>query len=204
MDDSHEIDAAGGQLKSFQARLTVIEHEQAIGPVRTGLPVSHVDCEATEASLLQEVQDFGQAIQAARVEITAVCPEKPVSQIPSATDKLDAIVMHTASATNAILEICEQLDDIAAASNVETAGQLRDAVARIYEACTFQDITGQQTRKIITILKVIDAKITHIVNVFDHASDDLSTFWPKSVGGRDMRGQPMRQSDIDVLLASLD
>ena len=41
---------------------------------------------------------------------------------------------------------------------------IQAAVTRIYEACTFQDIAGQRIAKVIKTLKMIDAKITGLIN----------------------------------------
>ena len=86
--------------------------------------------------------------------------------IPFATDELDAIVEHTAVATNAILESCEMLDEVATAVSGEAAARLQDAVTKIYEACSFQDITGQRITKVVTTLKAIEAKVAQIITTF--------------------------------------
>ena len=86
--------------------------------------------------------------------------------IPFATDELDAIVEHTAGATNAILESCELLDEVAAAVSGEAAARLQDAVTKIYEACSFQDITGQRITKVVTTLKAIEEKVAQIIMTF--------------------------------------
>ena len=44
--------------------------------------------------------------------------------IPFATDELDAIVEHTAGATNAILESCEMMEEVAASSIDDQFAQL--------------------------------------------------------------------------------
>ena len=46
------------------------------------------------------------------------------------------------------------------------AAKLQDAVTRIYEACSFQDITGQRITKVVTTLKVIEEKVAHIISTF--------------------------------------
>jgi chemotaxis protein CheZ len=86
--------------------------------------------------------------------------------IPFATDELDAIVDHTAHATNAILESCEMLDEVAATVSGEAAAKLQEAVTRIYEACSFQDITGQRITKVVGTLKVIEEKVAQIIGTF--------------------------------------
>jgi chemotaxis protein CheZ len=73
------------------------------------------DLTATETSLLGEIESLGRTIAAAKEEIAALKVDDIMDRdIPFATDELDAIVQHTAVATNAILESCEMLDEVAA------------------------------------------------------------------------------------------
>ena len=46
------------------------------------------------------------------------------------------------------------------------AAKLQDAVTQIYEACSFQDITGQRITKVVTTLKAIEGKVAHIISTF--------------------------------------
>ena len=48
----------------------------------------------------------------------------------------------------------------------EAAAKLQAATTKIYEACSFQDITGQRITKVVTTLKTIESKVAHIVNTF--------------------------------------
>ncbi len=43
---------------------------------------------------------------------------------------------------------------------------LQDATTRIYEACSFQDITGQRITKVVATLKTIERKVAHIIGTF--------------------------------------
>ncbi len=90
----------------------------------------------------------------------------------------------------------------------EQAQVLRDVTTRIYEACSFQDITGQRITKVVGTLKTIEAKVAHILHVFaGHATADPR---PPPVqegsllNGPQLPAQAMGQSDIDALLASFD
>ena len=50
------------------------------------------------------------------------------------------------------------------------AARLQDATTRIYEACGFQDITGQRITKVVATLKAIERKVAQIVATFGGAS----------------------------------
>jgi chemotaxis protein CheZ len=168
------------------------------------------DLNATETSLLGEVEALGRTIAAAKQEIAALRVDDIRDRdIPSATDELDAIVEHTAVATNAILESCELLEGLGTDVTGEAAGKLQDAVTKIYEACSFQDITGQRITKVVTTLKTIEAKVAQIITAFgvQHAAAPIrEPAQPATdadlLHGPQLPSNAMDQSDIDKLLAS--
>ena len=82
--------------------------------VRAVLATMSGDLSAQETSLLAEVEALGRTIASAKAEIAALRVDDITdNHIPFATDELDAIVEHTATATNAILDSCEMLDEVA-------------------------------------------------------------------------------------------
>ena len=86
--------------------------------VRAVLATMSGDLSAQETSLLTEVEALGRTIASAKAEIAALRVDDITdNHIPFATDELDAIVEHTATATNAILSSCETLDDVAEQSD---------------------------------------------------------------------------------------
>ena len=167
------------------------------------------DMSAREATLLHEIGTLGQAVADARQEIAALrVDDITMSYIPCATDELDAIVAHTAAATESILEVCETLDTLGAAMDGAAAAKLQDATVKIYEACSFQDITGQRITKVVATLKTIESAIARIVDTFGIAPAPAT---PKQrvqkeglLNGPQLPAAAMDQSDIDKLLASFD
>ncbi|HTW29383.1 MAG TPA: protein phosphatase CheZ [Acetobacteraceae bacterium] len=167
----------------------------------------------TATVLLAEIEKLGRLIANARAEIAALRVEDITqSHIPSATDELDAIVSHTAAATDAILSSCETLDGLGASLAGDPATLLTDATTRIYEACSFQDITGQRISKVVATLKTIDAKVAQIVATFGRPQPgcpepfDAAPLHPEAalLHGPQLPANAMDQSDIDRLLASFD
>lgn len=176
--------------------------------VRAVLSTMRGDLTATETTLLGEVEELGRIIATAKAEIAALqVGDINASHIPSATDELDAIVAHTASATEVILETCETLDRVAGEVSAEIGQVLQDATKRIYEACSFQDITGQRITKVVATLKTIDAKVAQIVRAFSgRRTDDVPVEAVAVIleNGPQLPVLAMDQSDIDKLLASFD
>jgi chemotaxis protein CheZ len=138
-----DADRLAERLAEIRAHHPGSQPEMVADVVRAVLSTMSGDLSGPETSLLAEVEALGRTIACAKAEIAALRVDDITdNHIPFATDELDAIVEHTATATNAILNSCETLDDVAGSLAGEPAAKLQDATTRIYEACSFQDITG--------------------------------------------------------------
>ena len=125
------------------------------------------DVSAGDLRLYQEVESLALYIHKAKAEIAALRPQDIQDQyIASATDELDAIVGATESATNEILDAAEQLEALTGELSPEHAKKLTDVTTMVYEACNFQDITGQRITKVVAALKHIEAKVEALVAAF--------------------------------------
>ncbi len=103
------------------------------------------------------------------------------------------------------------LDEVSAAVSGDAAAKLQAATTQIYEACSFQDITGQRITKIVATLKTIEGKVAHIIGTFGaihrrsagtrsiHVATDADL-----LNGPQLPANAMDQSDIDKLLASFE
>jgi chemotaxis protein CheZ len=207
-----DAEALAQRLAEIGARHPGSDPAMVADVVRAVLATMQGDLSAHETGLLGEVEALGRMIAAARAEIAALqVDDISASHIPSATDELDAIVAHTAAATDSILEVCETLDRVAATQDGEAAAALQDATTRIYEACSFQDITGQRITKVVATLKTIDARIAQIVGSFSDRAASPAAAPPQAdaaavalLHGPQLPANAMHQSDIDALLASFD
>ena len=204
-------DAAQGQLAEARTHYSPHDRDMVVEVVTAVLTTMSGDLTATETSLLGQVEALGRTISAARQEISALRVDDIMDRdIPFATDELDAIVQHTAVATNAILESCEMVETIAATVTGDASAGLQDAVTKIYEACSFQDITGQRITKVVTTLKAIENKVAQIIATFGvppAALEQRETTGAVPTGAELLNGpqlpsNAMDQSDIDKLLAS--
>lgn len=208
MRDSTARDALAQRIEVLKSRYPAAATDMVADIVQSMLTTMRGTLTATETSLLAEVEELGRTIATAKAEIAALqVDDISASHIPSATDELDAIVAHTAAATDAILETCETLDRVGASLSGDAAQQMQDATTRIYEACSFQDITGQRITKVVATLKAIDQKVAHIVAAFggEQARAALAPV-PQAdlLNGPQLPANAMDQSDIDKLLASFD
>ncbi len=206
------------RLAALRGRYPAADPDMVAEVVRGVLDTMRGDLTGRDAGLLAEVEELGRVISTARAEIAALqVDDITASHIPSATDELDAIVAHTAGATDSILEVCETLDRVSSGLSGDAAAALQDATTKIYEACSFQDITGQRITKIVATLKTIDAKVAHMVKAFGPQAGGASAAPRLSAApadrldaqavllhGPQLPANAMDQTDIDKLLASFD
>lgn len=118
------------------------------------------DVTASDLKFYAELEELATYIRHAKQEIAAIKPKDiTVSHIPHATDELDAVVGATEDATNKIMDVCDTVSAIAENCTPEMKDQLIACTTRIFEACNFQDITGQRITKVVQTLKFIDTKV---------------------------------------------
>lgn len=211
-DPNPGVPAWADRLAALRARHRDATTPEAVAEIVSAvLATLHGDLTATEAGLLAEVEQIGRTIAAAKQEIAALRVEDiNRAFIPSATDELDAIVEATAQATNEILDCCEILEAAVARLSGDHAAAAQAAVTRIYEACSFQDITGQRITKVVRTLKSIEERIALIVATFGDRLPGSeprppSEFAPPPLeNGPQLPGNGVDQAEIDRLLASLD
>jgi chemotaxis protein CheZ len=202
------------RLAQLGARYPAADPPMVADIVRAVLTTMRGDLTGHEAALLAEVEELAQTVANARAEIAKLgADDITADHIPSATDELDAIVAHTATATDIILESCEKLDVLGPTLPDDAARVVQDVTTKIYEACSFQDITGQRITKVVSTLKAIEAKVTHIVQAFrrdefgaasGRESGPESAVAAKLENGPQLPANAMDQSDIDALMASFD
>jgi chemotaxis protein CheZ len=132
--------------------------------------------------------------------------------------ELGAVVGGTEEATQQILEAAESIDNAAAAlSKVSTPDQqkllseeIQERVVSIFEACNFQDLTGQRINKVMTTMKFIENHITVMMDIWGGV-DAIKAHVPPIVDDREgdaklLNGPKLEgdvghasQNDIDAL-----
>jgi chemotaxis protein CheZ len=91
-----------------------------------------------------------------------------------ASRQLGAVIVGTERATQQILEAAEGIDDAAntlsAALKSETeralASDIREHVVRIFEACNFQDLTGQRITKVLATLQFVEERVLRMMEIW--------------------------------------
>jgi chemotaxis protein CheZ len=95
-------------------------------------------------------------------------------EMARASGELGAVVGGTETATQRILEAAEAIDQSAAAlSKITSADQqqllseeIQERVISIFEACNFQDLTGQRINNVMTTMKFIEQHVTVMMDIW--------------------------------------
>lgn len=125
------------------------------------------------------------------------------------TDELDAIVLGTEQATETILAAAEEIDQDAAtlisllkkADNQGLADDIQGQVIKIFEACNFQDLTGQRITKVVNAMHFIEERIVRMMEIWggmEGFKDVEPEELPERVGDEALLNGPSLDTDLDV------
>jgi chemotaxis protein CheZ len=157
----------------------------------------------------QEIRRLAQDINNAKKEIFSISSdEKSETVLTDASMHLDEVIKATEKATNTIMDSADQIQNLVAGVGGDKETKITEATTRIYDACTFQDISGQRITKVIKLLGNIEERIAKLNSLFgstDHvpkaANDPMSD--KALLNGPQLAGQAASQTDIDALFNSL-
>jgi chemotaxis protein CheZ len=159
---------------------------------------------------------MAKAITQTKAEIAAIKPHAAPGRIEEASEELDSVVQATESATSDILAAAERIQEIAwtlreQGHKPETCDLLDDQATDIYTACSFQDLTGQRTRKVIGVLRYLESRINAMIELWgcEPAAGGPPPLVPEPpqgdaalLNGPAKRGQGLVQADIDVVMGA--
>lgn len=166
--------------------------------------------------LREELRGMSSYIDQTRREIAALRPADAGSnRIIAATGELDAIVSATERATSDILNGAERIQALVNkmtrdGENGDIAREIEAQVTEILTACSFQDITGQRTTKVVNTLRYIEQRVNSMIEIWGtEGASPGPIIMPTDTrpdahlmhGPTD--GGPS-QAEIDALLAKLD
>lgn len=124
------------------------------------------------------------------------------------TDELDAIVSGTEGATETILAAAEDIDQMSStlvaklhdAADQGLADDIQQRVIMIFEACNFQDLTGQRITKVVNTLRFIEDRIVRMMEIwggmegFEDIEPDMMA---KPEGDAALLNGPALAADLD-------
>jgi chemotaxis protein CheZ len=130
------------------------------------------------------------AINRTKQEI-AMLHGKSGAEMAKMTGELGAVVGGTEEATQQILEATEAIDQAATALAKVTSPdqqrllseEIQERVVSIFEACNFQDLTGQRISKVMATMKFIEHHITVMMDIWGGV-DAIKAHAPRAVDDR--------------------
>jgi chemotaxis protein CheZ len=127
--------------------------------------------QALDAKVYRELREIAGYIESMRQEIGVLqVNDLKNRRIPSAGQELGAIVQATEQATNTIMECAEAVMAADAADAAAYKAVVDAKMLVIFEACSFQDITGQRIAKVVETLQHIETRVARFAAVV-HAKD---------------------------------
>jgi chemotaxis protein CheZ len=167
--------------------------------------------ESLDGALHRELQGIADYIKAMKAEIGGLqFNELKHTRIPAAGQELDAIVKATEAASNTIMECAEAVLAADARDPASFKAVVDQKMLIVFEACSFQDITGQRVAKVIETLKHIEARVSRFTDAL--RTRDTGRFVSEEERASAERkerlmlngpplGEADRQSEVDRLLA---
>lgn len=166
--------------------------------------------------LKQELDGLSRYILRVRQEVAAIDrPAQSTDDFDSMGDQMVAVVKATEAATNTIMEAME--------SNGEAVAQLRkkiddpeqlafldkitDNANCVFEACSFQDITGQRVGRVAKSITFVEERVEALkyllgeeeLNAVEVVCDKGEPTDEELLNGPQLNGEGLSQSDIDSL-----
>jgi len=175
-------------------------------PSAPGAERTHLDLVDTHLDLV----DMANAITRTKTEIAAIKPAAGAGKIGVATNELDAVVETTQLAASEILTAVERIQEIAWTLREQGADpavcDLLDAQAsEAYTACSFHDLTGQRIRRVIDVMRFLEARIDAMIRIWridaPAAPEAGAAGKDPLLNGPARSGEGLAQSEIDDLIA---
>ena len=167
--------------------------------------------------LYRDYLDLAKYLILAQRELAELSPTEIKSErLPDALLQMDAVVQATEQATNTIMEAAEEIMAADPSDGEAFKAKANDACMRIFEACSFQDITGQRITKVLKTLQLLEQQISKLHNAWgsefapapksvEKEPEPQPKAEPKEerelLNGPALSGQAITQDQIDALLA---
>lgn len=171
-----------------------------------------VDFEILEKNL----QSLFSYIQRVRKEIAALNRDADgVDKFATMGEQLDAIVESTQDATDVIMDSLEKNGDVVGKlkevitdeDQVALLNQVLDNNNAVFEACAFQDLTGQRVTKIIKSVTYVEDRVNTLMEIWGRKELDRIKIEPDveltedeiMLRGPQLKADAISQDEIDKL-----
>lgn len=163
-----------------------------------------------DESIYREIGSMARDIATMKTELSQLqFGDMRYERIPAAGRELDAIVEATETATNTIMTAAEEIMAADTGDAEAYQGLVNERIVEIFEACSFQDITGQRISKVVTTLAHLDERINRLVERMSVMSitdapreetDEERRRRELILHGPQLAGEGVSQDDIDAMM----
>lgn len=164
------------------------------------------------SAMMAEIGSIQQAILNTKREILSLQVKGLKGDMSSrALDELDAVVHGTEVATETILSSAESIEETAGKliSNLQGDEQshvvdIHKHAIKIFEACNFQDLTGQRISKVVQVLHFIEDRVESMMTIWGGAEGfsaipDVDIGMPEKKGDAALLNGPPLDTDVNVV-----
>jgi chemotaxis protein CheZ len=166
---------------------------------------------AIDAAIYRELKAIADYISFLRSEIGELqANEMRAKRIPAAGEELHAVVNATEAAGNAIMAAAEAVMGTQATTPEDYKALVEEQMLAIFEACSFQDLTGQRITKVVHTLEQIETRVSRFAVATN--ANDKDGFANETEAARAEReaalllhgpaleGEGIVQNEVDVIL----
>jgi len=163
-----------------------------------------------DRSIHEEFNAIAAYIARTRDEIAELRPNDIKEQrIPVAGVELEAVVSDTEKATESIMSEAESLMAAEPTDLDSYKAQVDEAMCRIIENCSFQDLAGQRVSKVVTSLKHIETRVSRFAATMGVLDAEMSEEERAEaerrqklhLNGPAQGGPETQQSEVDDLMS---
>src|SRR5664280_2630707 len=152
-------------------RMGIAAPDQVAEPKATTARAEQPDADGTVQSLKRELALLHDAVARNKRELAVLIGDGRERRMAHAAGKLGAAVEGMEKATEKILKSTEMIDESARALTATLkddykrglAQEIQEHVVKIYEACNFQDLSGQRIGHVIEILTMIENQVERML-----------------------------------------
>ena len=190
---SPAVEELTAELKRLSDKIDQLGASGAAPTSGLGSVPSAVVTPADQAALdkvRHEVEAISARITLTKQEIAALKhPLAKEDKLTNASLELSAVVKSTEEATQSIMQVAEHLDEIAREVTslvsdgyvVTRLNEMTESIVKLYEACSFQDLTGQRITKVVRTIDFIEERI-----------ETMQAIW----GRKDLEKIPVPEDDL--------
>jgi chemotaxis protein CheZ len=166
--------------------------------------------------LKQELDGLSRYILRVRKEVAAIDrPAEQINDFVGMGDQMVAVVKATEAATNTIMEAMESNTEAVAAlrekiddpEQLALLDKITDNANNVFEACSFQDITGQRVGRVARSITYVEERVDALKYLLGEeelaqvevAPDPELADGGELLNGPQLNGEGLSQDDIDGL-----